>query len=382
MTRPVLAAAAASLVAASSLAAQRVVSSVDVSGTGVWYADSIRSAGSSLSPALRVDWSHATLGASGNIAQLGSGGLSFQGVMEPSVFTPSAGPFSIEFASSIGGSSHQDGTRTGEGIGTVRAHVMGSGAGAWLGGGLGRTWDGATWRAVQETEAGAWLRHGDMTGLASVSPTVVEDTIHYTDVQVAMRYPMSAFEFGVTAGARSGSVGAAVGGTSRAWGSVSVVGWVAPRIAIVGSGGSYPVDLTQGYPGGRFVSVALRIASRNDRSSDRATPAASSAAARVVDPAPASGVASFDVQTMRENQRRLRIGAPSARSVELNGDFTHWQPMRLTRGSDGWWSITLPIAPGTYQLNIRVDGGPWIAPPGLMTSTDEFGGTVGILTIE
>ncbi|HEX8942899.1 MAG TPA: hypothetical protein VF785_07140, partial [Gemmatimonadaceae bacterium] len=263
MMRRALAAAAAGLLAGSVLPAQRVVSSVDVSGTGVWYADSIRSAGSSLSPALRIDWSHATLGASGNVSQLGGGGLSFQGALAPSVFTPSAGPFTMEFASSMGGSSHRDGTRTGEAIGTVRAHAMGAGAGAWVGAGLGRTWDGAIWRAVEETEAGAWLRRGDMTGLVSVSPTVVEDTIRYTDVQIAMRYPVNALEFGVTAGTRSGSVGAAVGGTSRAWGSVSVVDWIASSVAIVGAAGSYPVDLTQGYPGGRFVSLALRFASRN-----------------------------------------------------------------------------------------------------------------------
>jgi hypothetical protein len=379
MIRPALAAAAASL-AASALSAQLVISSIDVSGTGVWYADSIRSAGSSLSPALRVDWSRATLAAFGNVSQLGSGGLSFQGAVAPSVFTPSAGPFAMELASSMGGSSHQDGTRTGEAIGTIRAHVMGNGAGAWGGAGLGRTWDGATWRAVRETEAGAWLRSGNITGLVSVSPTAVQDTIRYTDVQIAVKYPFDAFELGVTAGTRSGSVGAAVGGTSRAWGSVSVIDWVASRVAVVASAGSYPVDLTQGYPGGRFVSVALRLASRNSHSLEPA--AASTTAPPVADPPREPGITAFQVRETSGNQRTLRIDAPSASNVELNGDFTNWQPVRLTRGSDGWWSVTLPIAPGTYQVNIRVDGGRWIAPPGLLTSRDEFGGMVGILTIE
>lgn len=378
MTRRVLAALAASL-AGSALSAQRVETSVDLSGTGIWYADSIRSAGSSLSPALRVDWSRATLGASGNVSQLGNGGLSFQGVVSPSVFTPSAGPFTLELASSMGGSSHEDGTRTGEAIGTARAHAMGNGIGAWAGAGLGRTWDGVTWRAVRETEVGAWLRRAGATGLVSVTPTVVQDTIRYTDVQLAMRYPIEAFELGFTAGARSGSVGAAVGGTSRAWGSVSLVEWVASRVAIVGSAGSYPVDLTQGYPGGRFVSIALRIASGNSRLLQHA---GSPSAAPATDASRASGVAAFDVRTTINNQRAFRVDAPLAHMVELNGDFTHWQPIRLTRGADGWWSVTLPINPGTYQMNIRVDGGRWIAPPGLLSSVDEFGGTVGIVAIE
>jgi hypothetical protein len=377
MIRPALAALTASLCAASGLSAQQMVSSVDVSGTGIWYADSIRSAGSSLSPALRLDWSRATLAASGNVSQLGNGGLSFQGAVAPSVFTPTAGLFSMEIAPSLGGSTHRDGTRTGEAIGTVRAHLIDNGVGGWLGGGVGRTWDGATWRAVRETEAGAWVRRGDATSLISLTPTVVQDTIRYTDLQVALRYPTNAFELGLTAGVRGGSVGAAVGGTSRAWGSVSVVDWIASRVALVGSAGSYPVDLTQGYPGGRFVSVALRLASRNSRTLDRAS--APTSTAPVADP-PAS--MTFDIRTVRGHQRTLRINAPSARNVELNGDFTQWQPVRLTRAADGSWVATLPIAPGTHQMTIRLDGGRWIAPPGLLTSTDEFGGVVGILAIE
>lgn len=380
MMRPALAAVAASLAVGGVLSAQRVTSSVDVSGTGIWYADSIRSAGSSLSPALSIDWTHATLGAFGNVSQLGSGGLSVQGVVAPSVFTPNAGPFTMELASSMGGSSHQDGTRTGQAIATVRAHVMGSGAGTWGGVGLGRTWDGATWRAVRELEAGAWLRSGNLTGLVSVTPTAVQDTIRYTDVQIAVRYPANAFELGFTAGARGGSVGSAVGGTSRAWGSVSVIDWVVSRLAVVASAGSYPVDLTQGYPGGRFVSLALRIASRDTRSIERA--AASTSAVPVVDASREAAATAFEVRTTADNQRMLRVDAPSARSVELNGDFTHWQPVRLTRGGDGWWAVTLPIPAGTYQLNIRVDGGHWVAPPGLLTSADEFGAIMGILTIE
>jgi hypothetical protein len=380
MIRPVLAALAASLVVGGAVSAQRIVSSVDVSGTGVWYADSIRSAGSSLSPAIRLDWSRATLGASGNVSQLGSGGLSVQGAVAPSVFTPSAGPFTVELASSIGGSGHRDGTRTGEAIGTVRAHAMGKGVGAWAGAGAGNTWDGATWRPVRETEAGAWLHSGNITGLVSATPTVVQDTIRYTDVQVAARYPSGAFEFGVTAGARSGSVGAAVGGMSRAWGSVSVIDWVSSRVAVVGSGGSYPVDLTQGFPGGRFVSIALRIASRDPRVAEREV--SSTTPAQKVELAPAPGLTGFDLQSPGGNARVLRIDAPSARTVELQGDMTHWEAIRLTRGGDGRWIVTMPLAPGAYQLNVRVDGGPWRAPPGLLTSTDEFGGVVGVLIIE
>src|SRR5512138_1998822 len=108
MARGALAAFACSLTFGSALAAQRVVSSLDVSGTGVWYADTIRAAGGSLNPAVRFDWPRATVGASGMVSELGSGAFSFQGALTPSVFTPAIGPFTVEFAGQLGGSTHQD----------------------------------------------------------------------------------------------------------------------------------------------------------------------------------------------------------------------------------------------------------------------------------
>ena len=385
---PAIAANLAGIVAlAGALPAQRIVSSVDLSGTSVWYADSIHSAGSSINPALRVDWTRATLSAFGSVSQLERGNLSMEGTLAPSVFTPSIGPFTAEFAGSLGGSTHQDGTKTGQTLGLVRAYAMGDAAGAWAGAGAGRTWDGSVWRSVRQAEAGAWIETGGVTTLATVSPVVVADTIRYTDTQLALRYPVNAFELGLTAGTRSGSVGAADGGTSRTWGSVSVIAWLTSRLALVGNVGTYPVDLTQGYAGGRFATVALRIASRNARSADRTTTQTSSPRS---DSAPDTsgalasgpGATVFDTRTVNGTSRLLRVYAPAAHTVEINADFTLWQAVQLARGGDGWWAITRPIAAGTYQMNLRIDGGPWLAPPGLLTTNDEFGGTVGLLTIE
>jgi len=115
-----------------------------------------------------------------------------------------------------------------------------------------------------------------------------------------------------------------------------------------------------------------------DRASVSTTPMSDPAPA--VAPVPTS--VGFAIRTTRGNERALTVTASAARNVELNGDFTHWQPIRLRRAADGSWTATLPIPAGTYQMAIRLDGGPWIAPPGLLTSTDEFGGIVGILTVE
>ena len=45
-------------------------------------------------------------------------------------------------------------------------------------------------------------------------------------------------------------------------------------------------------------------------------------------------------------------------SVVLVGDFTHWQerPIAMKKSSDGVWSTTVDLAPGTYHYRFMVDG--------------------------
>jgi len=33
-------------------------------------------------------------------------------------------------------------------------------------------------------------------------------------------------------------------------------------------------------------------------------------------------------------------------------------------------------------MNVRLDGGKWLVPPGLLSMLDEFGGTVGLLVVD
>jgi 1,4-alpha-glucan branching enzyme len=67
--------------------------------------------------------------------------------------------------------------------------------------------------------------------------------------------------------------------------------------------------------------------------------------------------------------------------VELMGDFTAWQPLALVSASDGWWTATIPLAPGTYQINVRVNGEAWDVPAGMLVAVDEFGVRVGMLNV-
>ena len=50
--------------------------------------------------------------------------------------------------------------------------------------------------------------------------------------------------------------------------------------------------------------------------------------------------------------------APEANSVQLVGDFTHWQskPVNLVKQADGVWKTSIALAAGTYHYRFLVDG--------------------------
>ena len=78
---------------------------------------------------------------------------------------------------------------------------------------------------------------------------------------------------------------------------------------------------------------------------------------------------------------RLELDLPGARSAEIMGDVTEWEPRPLRRRADGRWEATLTLAPGVHRLNLRTDGGPWRVPPMLTAVDDGFGGRVGLLVV-
>jgi 1,4-alpha-glucan branching enzyme len=50
--------------------------------------------------------------------------------------------------------------------------------------------------------------------------------------------------------------------------------------------------------------------------------------------------------------------APTAMSVVLVGDFTHWQksPIPLRKEADGVWRTQVDLEPGTHRYRFLVDG--------------------------
>jgi hypothetical protein len=364
--------------------AQRVVPTVELGGALVRYADSVSTSAATISPVVRLDADRFTLGAGGTFSQ-SVAGWSTQGTAQTSLFAPVAGALLAELGGSAGGSAHEDGSRTGEVIGVARAHLMTAQRGAWLGAGAGTTWDGIVWRPVRTAEFGAWTYVGATTALTTVTPTAVADTIRYTDTELALRFDLVRAELGLAGGVRTGDRLPLFGGNSRGWGSVSITGWLAPTAAVVASAGSYPVDFAQGFPGGRFVSVGVRFGPRTshrDRATDAAgTLAALGSAASATAVATPESVLEVRVGDAAGGGRMIRVRAPRATTVELIGDFTRWEPVRLRPAGGGWWIVTLPIESGTHQMNVRANDRAWMVPPGLTSLDDEFGGVVGVLVV-
>jgi 1,4-alpha-glucan branching enzyme len=75
-----------------------------------------------------------------------------------------------------------------------------------------------------------------------------------------------------------------------------------------------------------------------------------------IDGAEKSGVIQQDGRSERVQGFSFR--APEAISVQLVGDFTHWQekPISLKKEDGGVWRASVPLSPGEHHYRFLVDG--------------------------
>ena len=380
--RGLRAAIAVAVVAPALLHAQATTASVDLTAANTQYGNNFSGTSFAVSPAVHVDAPLSTFDAGATYSTL-AGSWSAQGNAGASLFTPRIAGFMGELAGSAGGSANGDGTHTGIFSGMLRAHLLNQSAGAWIGGGGGRVWDGALWRNLIQGEAGAWTRipYGTLTGV--VTPSKLGDTIKYTDAEGTLSVFHERVGIDLDAGFRSGSSLPIVGGDSKAWGSANLAYWVTSSVAVIVGAGTYPVNFGQGFPGGRFISAGIRLGTIPvSRASDTSLESLTARPLSDVAIGDATG-GSSRVLSVRSvaGTTTLSIQEPGATSVEIAGDFSNWDPVPLTQGADGSWTTTLPLKPGIYEMNLRVNGGRWISPPGIESKNDEFGQSVGLLVV-
>lgn len=90
----------------------------------------------------------------------------------------------------------------------------------------------------------------------------------------------------------------------------------------------------------------------------------------------------WHVRRVSRDSWSFEVRAPGARMVEMTGDFTRWEPIQLQHQGGDRWSAIMMLEPGVHQVNLRIDGGAWMPPPGAPTSVDGYGGTTGVVVAE
>jgi 1,4-alpha-glucan branching enzyme len=74
-------------------------------------------------------------------------------------------------------------------------------------------------------------------------------------------------------------------------------------------------------------------------------------------------------------------GAPHAKSVHLEGDFSGWAPVAMQRRVDGWWFLQVPLIHGHHQYRFRVDGQPLLDPRASGVARNESQEKVSVVAV-
>lgn len=193
-------------------------------------------------------------------------------------------------------------------------------------------------------------------------PSTPARLAHWSELQAAAAWTRGRVRVDALVGARP-RVGAF---PQSVWGHVGGSVQVTSGLAIVAAAGVAPTRIGLGIPGSRFLSAGLSIAPR-------------SAAQAAAPPPPRA--APFALQRLDGRRYTVSYAVEHAERVELSGDFDHWAPIALHRTGADRWTATLTLTPGVYHVSLRVDGGPWFAPPGAPAVADDFGGTAGIVVV-
>jgi hypothetical protein len=283
-------------------------------------------------------------------------------------------------------------------------------SGAWVGGGVARPWRVAVVSTIDLLNAGAWIDVGRATftatgttislskfgtadamgGMASCGTSSTNSSLGIADLEAAAslvsegscrhqsrvsdltlsgRWNLDRFEIAGEAGHRLGKL-SDVPSDSRYWSSGTVTMWVAPRAAFVMGGGRQPSNPARGIPARTFGTFGLMLAYAPTKYS---VPVTEMNVARI---------ALFEAKPAAEGMQRITVRVARVESVDVMGDFSDWSPLTMVRRGRDLWELTVPLVPGRHEINIRTDGGKWVAPPGLPRMNDGFSGEVGVLIVK
>lgn len=369
----------AALAVAGALAVQKTPESplaLDAGVSHVTYDEFLPSAAFHISPSLTVTGSRFLLRARGTWLGFESGNHSLQAVLLASWLGRPRPSSVMELGVELGTSSYETFGSFSRLLARTIFHFRNPALqGGWLGLVAGRVNSQGTPLLAGQL-AGAWVfstAGWDWSGWSSA--TLVESS-RYADFGVQVRRAWSSgFDLEARATARAGDQDARPGVYGEAAAVVPISRWS----SLVFSAGKYPLDWLRGTVGGRHVTVALRLAPPVRR---RVGSLSIEASHQSAPDGPADApIALVEVSTDRGELRTLVFRAPGAERVELMGDFTDWEPVLLERAGKQLWKLTVHLPPGRYRLNVRLDGGKWLAPAGSTALEDDFQGSVGTIVV-
>ena len=307
----------------------------------------------------------------------------------------------------------------------TRVHLLfHQNGGMWFGGGVARPWRVAVISSAEVADAGAWGKLGEATskfGTATMTATFTNFSFskiaalsdsgsaatatasacdvapgpvggvptaslralfdentgggpcdrqsRFADLEGSLRWEVGPLELYAQTGHRFGDA-YDVTPDSRQWSSASATIWLSDRIAIIGGGGRQPALPLRGLPARSYGMAGLEVAY-----------APMSKSAVPVSLPHAVLVRSFDVHVATNGMQKIVIHVGGVETVDITGDFSDWAPLTLVRRGRDLWELSVPLAPGVHQINVRVDNGPWMAPPGIPTVRSAYDGDVGLLVV-
>lgn len=247
--------------------------------------------------------------------------------------------------------------------------------------GMARTFDGTRWRTTVLSSSRLWMEQGRARYTLNANPVQLQGGDILSDFEGTWSWAGTAGRYELIGGLRTGE---GIIGKST-WGGFSASWPIFGGAYIAVSVGSYPVDLLQSLPGGRYAALSVRMPPKGFSLRSRALPRVP-----VAPPPPARpelptqypiamvvGEA-YDSLYLRE----VRVWAPGNPLVELLADFTDWVPVPLVRQSGGDWLGYYRVPPGARRVNVRLNGREVVVPMNVSEIDDEFTGKVGVLIVK
>lgn len=354
----------------------QTTATLDVSASFVEYDGFLPSGAAVFSSALRHDGRSVSAGGAAGWTVFESGNQILQATAAAAwLNSPRSDRWRLELAAASGISKYAEEPVSGHVLGRTRLHLLRERTGGWLSIATGSS-SGDSAGVPLELSAAAWSLQEDLTLVGTIAAVRLAQYRHM-DLQGTARWTRAPVELEIRFGARPWTRPTVE--WSGLYGDASLLLSLGRRISVAVGGGSYPSDPIRGLLAARYVNAGIRVRFAGADAGQTSAAAATIAAVRRLAP--------DDTRRARleiapsGNPRTIRVYAPGARTVELMGDFTDWQPVALMRGDVGAWETRLPLAAGVHRVNVRIDGGGWIVPAGARPESSEFGGQVGVVVV-